>query len=223
MSGRKGDVYCSDVLYPDSGQTIFPYCKTSMKSRMTSDWETQQVSAAPVIAQDLLGVCALKVSASCGVKSGVRVNILNQECASKESEILVSHSVCWDEQLVKLHVIVTVCWQSLSGISGGKLFLVSKFFTSWTVHHLWAPAVLKVCVTSDTSSFLVRIFGNIAEIVNILGTSQFIQHCSRWAVALCAGGLMSLVTQFQSKPNSGVLRHIRVWVHSPKSDIQEPR
>jgi hypothetical protein len=32
-----------------------------------------------------------------------------------------------DEQLVKLYIIVTVCWQSCSGSSGGKLFLVSKF------------------------------------------------------------------------------------------------
>jgi hypothetical protein len=132
MCGRKGDIFCSNMLYPDSGQTIFPYCKTSMMSHMTPDWETQQVSAAPVIAQDLLGVCALKVTASCGVKWDVRVNILNQECASKKLEILVSHSVCWDEQLVKLHVIVTVCWQTLSGISGGKLFLMSKFYAvSW--------------------------------------------------------------------------------------------
>jgi hypothetical protein len=46
----------------------------------------QQVSAAPVIAKDLLVVCALKVNASCGAKFVVRVNILKQECTSKISE-----------------------------------------------------------------------------------------------------------------------------------------
>jgi hypothetical protein len=47
----------------------------------------------------------------------------------KKSEIFTSHNVCLDEQLVKLYITVTVCWQSWSGIIGGKLFLVSKFYT----------------------------------------------------------------------------------------------
>jgi hypothetical protein len=34
--------------------------------------------------------------------------------------------------------------------------------------------VLKVRVTQDTSSLLVRMFGDIVETVNVLGTRQFI-------------------------------------------------
>jgi hypothetical protein len=65
----------------------------------------QQVSTVPVIAQDPPGVCALEVTAACGAKLCVKVNILNQECASKKSEILTSHNVYWDEQLVKLYTV----------------------------------------------------------------------------------------------------------------------
>jgi hypothetical protein len=73
------------------------------------------------------------------------VNILNQECASKKLEILVSYSVCWDKQLVKLHVIATVCWQSLSGISGGNLFLVSKFHAVSSPLELFAICAHLLC------------------------------------------------------------------------------
>jgi hypothetical protein len=107
-----------------------------------------------------------------------------------------------------LYIIVTVCWQSWSGISGGKLFLVSKFHAVSSPLELSAICKRLLCWRYmshqiDTSSFLVRMCGNIVEIVNV-----FIQHCVRRAVALCAAGLMSLATQFESKPNNGVLRQM---------------
>jgi hypothetical protein len=44
------------MLYKDPGQS---YCKTSQRSPVSSDGESnqQQVSPLPVIAQELLGVC----------------------------------------------------------------------------------------------------------------------------------------------------------------------
>jgi hypothetical protein len=103
------------------------------------------------------GVCAMKVGASCGAKLGVRVNVLNQECASKKAEILTSYNVCWDEQMV-------------------KLILVSKF-----------PAVSS---PPEPFAILIWMFGNAVEIVNVLGTSQFIQCFLRRAGALCVESLM---------------------------------
>lgn len=61
-------------------------------------------------------------------------------------------------------------------------------------------------------------FGDVVEIVNNIHTALLM--ASRGT--LCRG-LISLVTQFESKPKNGVLRQIRVWVNSPKPDIQEPR
>jgi hypothetical protein len=144
MSGRNlSNVYFSDVvLYPDWGES-FPTAWCQWGAVWLQTGIHQQDSAVSVIAQDLPGVCALKVSATCDAKLSVRVKILNQECASKKSETLISHNVCWDQQLVKLCIIVTVCWAVLEWLQWREAVpseqVLCSVFTCWlqtTCEHL---------------------------------------------------------------------------------------
>jgi hypothetical protein len=112
----------------------------------------------PVTAQDVLEICSLKVNASCGAKLCVSVNTLNQECASKKSKD-------FDQSYSGLR------WTDCEADPSEQV--PCSVFTSWTICYLRVPAVLKVHVTQDTSSFLVWMFGNIAVTINVFGTSQF--------------------------------------------------
>jgi hypothetical protein len=82
-------------------QDILLYCTTSRRSHVTSDWESnrQHVSALPVTAQELLGVCVLRVSV---------FSVLN------------SMPQC---HFVRLYLILIISWQSWSHISEGKAVL----------------------------------------------------------------------------------------------------
>jgi hypothetical protein len=81
MCGRNlSDVYCSDVvLYQESGQSL-PTARRPWGAVQLQTGRHQQVSAASVIVQDLPGVCALKVSASCGAKLSVSKHLESGVC-----------------------------------------------------------------------------------------------------------------------------------------------
>jgi hypothetical protein len=124
---------------------------------------------------------------------------------SKKSEVLTCHNVSWDE-LVKLSVYNFYCmltvleWHWCMEADPSEQIPCGVFAT-WTIHHLQLPAVLKVC----TSGSLVRMFGNTVDTVI---NSFSVAWGKQWDFVQ-GGGLMLLVTQFQSKRYSWLLR--RVW------------
>jgi hypothetical protein len=62
-------------------QDSLPYCRTSQRSPVTSDQDSnqQQVSPLPAIAQELLAACVLKVN----VSSGDELNVSGSSLVSR--------------------------------------------------------------------------------------------------------------------------------------------
>jgi hypothetical protein len=132
------------------------HCMTSMRSLWVRTESDSKFLHSLLLLHRNCRVCTKKFSSSCSATLGWWLDKQNQKfwLVTMCVEMNSWWSCC---------IIVTLWWQCWSGISGGgKLFVVSKLhavsvFASWTIHHLWALAVLKV----RTSSILVRMFGNI--------------------------------------------------------------